>query len=277
MKYLALIILILFLLVGAGVAGIFLSKDSHSTDRVLFTITEGQGLVDIAKNLEDGGLIRQGLFFKAYVVLRGKAASLQAGSYFLSPSMNIPQVADKFFSGDIAKATITVPEGFTSEQIRERLDGTTQGDLSDLEEYEGYLFPDTYYIPYGATKEDIVKIMTDNFKRKTADLDITHEAIIMASILEREVITEEEKKLAAGLLWKRLANGWFLQVDVHMWTYRNKGLPLGPICNPGLESIVAALHPKESDYWFYISKPDGETIFQRTLEEHNYAKYKYLR
>lgn len=277
MKYLILLFLVLFLLIMAGLVGIYLPKDPDSQDNVFFTIAKGEGLREIAENLEKENLIRWSSLFKAYVILQGKAGSLQAGPYFLSSSMNAPEIIEKFVSGDIARAKLTLPEGFTFEQIRQRLEDVTEGPLLGLQEHEGYLFPDTYYIPYNATEDEIIKIMTDNFKIKTDGLEITPEIIIMASILEREVKTKEEKELAAGLLWKRLENGWFLQVDVHMWTYQNKGLPLKPICNPGLESILAALYPKDSQYWYYISKPDGETIFQKTLQEHNYDKHKYLR
>jgi len=272
-----LFLILTLLLVTIVLAGIFVPKESGYQDEVFFTVERGDGLREIAGKLEEEDLIRWSVLFKIYVTLQGKAGSLQAGSYLISPSMTIPEIADKFASGDIATAKVTIPEGFTSLQISQRLENIADDGLLELEEYQGYLFPDTYYIPYGATEKEIIKIMTDNFKNKTADLEITPEAVIMASILEKEVKTKEEKELAAGLLWKRLENNWFLQVDVYMWTYKNKGLPPKPICNPGLESILAALYPKDSEYWYYISKPDGETIFQKTLEEHNYAKYKYLR
>ena len=275
MKYFALLILLLLFLAGAAM--VFLPKDAGSEKEQLFIVGKGQGVRDIAKNLEKENLIWHSQIFKGYVLLQQKAGSLQAGPYFLSPSMNTAEITKKLVSGDIAKARLTVPEGFTSEQISQRLKDITDHDLACLKEYQGYLFPDTYYIPYNSTKEEIVKIMTDNFKQKTAGLEITPEIVIMASILEKEVKTKEEKELAAGLLWKRLENDWFLQVDAYRWTYQNKGLPLEPIANPGLESILAALYPKDSPYWYYISKPDGETIFQKTLKEHNIAIDEYLR
>ncbi|MEK7071677.1 MAG: endolytic transglycosylase MltG, partial [Patescibacteria group bacterium] len=75
----------------------------------------------------------------------------------------------------------------------------------------------------------------------------------------------------------RLKVGMPLQVDVAMWTYKNRGLPPAPIANPGLESILAALNPKASPYWYYLSKPDGTTVFSKTLAEHNLARAKYLK
>ncbi|KPJ71587.1 hypothetical protein AMJ50_01730 [Parcubacteria bacterium DG_74_3] len=173
---------------------------------------------------------------------------------------------------------------------------------------EGYLFPDTYQINRGETLETIVKKMLDNFDKKlTADLreeikiqeKSIFEIITMASLLEKEVKTPEEKKLVSGILWKRLANNIPLQVDATLNyitgektikvskedteidspynTYKYKGLPLGPICNPGLESILAAIYPEDSFYWFYLSIPGGETIFSKNYEEHNLAKAKYLK
>jgi UPF0755 protein len=99
----------------------------------------------------------------------------------------------------------------------------------------------------------------------------------MASILEKEVKTKEEKELAAGVLWKRLQIGMALQVDVAPETYQRRGLPDKAVCNPGLESIVAAVYPRASAYWYYLATPEGETIFSRTLQEHNIAKAKYLK
>lgn len=173
---------------------------------------------------------------------------------------------------------------------------------------EGYLFPDTYEIAKGETLESIVKKMLDNFNKKiTSDLrteiekqnKTIFEILTMASLIEKEVKNPEDKKLVSGILWKRLKNNMPLQVDATITyitgkkttkiskeetqidspynTYKYLGLPPGPICNPGLESILAALYPKESEYWYYLSTPDGQTIFSKTLKEHNYAKAKYLK
>ena len=121
----------------------------------------------------------------------------------------------------------------------------------------------------------------------------------MASLIEKEVKTPEDKKIVSGILWKRLENSIPLQVDATISyitgkkgdsvsieetkidspynTYKYKGLPLGPISNPGLESIIASIYPENSDYWYYLSTPEGKTIFSKTLEEHNIAKAKYLK
>ena len=141
------------------------------------------------------------------------------------------------------------------------------------------MFPDTYKIDYPATPEKLIRIALANFEKKVSgDLQKGNfkETIIMASILEREVRTYEAKQIVAGILWKRIREGWPLQVDVAMETYKSKGLPKEPICNPGLESIKSAVNYKDSDYWFYLSAKTGQTIFSKTFEQHKIAKAKYL-
>lgn len=180
-------------------------------------------------------------------------------------------------------------------------------ELYGLRNLEGYLFPDTYEIEHGDTLEEIVKKMLDNFDKKlTPELreeignqgKTISEIVTIASLLEKEVKTTADKKIVSGILWKRLKNDIPLQVDATITyitgkrtikiskedleidssynTYKYKGLPPGPICNPGMESILAAIYPTETDFWYYLSTPE-KTIFSKTLEEHNLAKQKYLR
>lgn len=274
-------------------------RDFNSNKETIFRVEKGWGSGDTAFNLEKDGLIWGSSFFRVYVFFLGMTGKLQAGSYFLSPSMNIHQIAKKISSGDIAKTMITIPEGFTAEKIYQKLKNITDADLPELKNNEGYLFPDTYEIPYGMEQSQIIKIMRDNLDKKTADLKITPEIIIMASILEREVQTKEDGEIVSGIFWKRLKSGIPLEScatiayikGVDQWrysyedtriespynTYLHFGLPPGSISNPGLKSIEAASHPKESPYWYYLSTPEGKTIFSRTLEEHNIAKVKYLK
>lgn len=173
---------------------------------------------------------------------------------------------------------------------------------------EGYLFPDTYEIKKGETLEEIVKKMLKNFDKKlTPDLreeikkqeKTIFEIVTMASLIEKEVRTPEDKKLVSGILWKRLENNIPLQVDATITyiigkktssisieetqidspynTYKYLGLPPGPISNPGLESIIASVYPESSQNWYYLSAPEGETIFNKTLEDHNKAKAEHLK
>ncbi|MFC1663631.1 endolytic transglycosylase MltG [Patescibacteria group bacterium] len=173
---------------------------------------------------------------------------------------------------------------------------------------EGYLFPDTYEVNKGAGIEEIITKTLENFDKKlTSQLreeiqkqnKSIFEIITMASLLEKEVVDLEDRKLVSGILWKRMENYIPLQVDCTITyitgkkttkvskeetqidssynTYLYRDLPLGPICNPGIDSILASIFPETSDYWYYLSTPEGENIFSKILEEHNIAKAKYLK
>ena len=274
------IILILFLLSFWVGQGIYLPKSSTSVEEKLFLVEKGQNLFQIGENLEREGLIKNEFFFGFYVLIKGGRAKLQAGEYSLTPSMNITEIAQKIISGEVAKMVVTIPEGFRVQQIEERLGLKLPG-----ENLEGFLFPDTYQFPLRASGEDVVKKMRDNFEKKftpyrneVSGAGLTpFQVVTMASLIEKEVKNKEDKELVSGILWKRFKSDMPLQVDAAMETYERLGLPENPICNPGLESIKAAVYPKSSEYWYYLSTPEGETIFSKTLEEHNYAKSKYLR
>lgn len=273
--YLIFSIFIIFIsfLIGVFIwAEIYLPKNFQLGEEKLFLVKKGQSVFQIAGNLEKDGLIKNKFFFNFYALLQGGEKKLQAGEYLFSPSMALSEIAKKIISGDIAKFVVTIPEGFTVKQIEEKLNLKLSG-----ENLEGFLFPDTYQFPLRVSGEEVLKKMRDNFEKKTANLKITREIVIMASLLEKEVRTVEDKKLVSGILWKRLEIGMPLQVDADKWTYENRGLPKSPISNPGLESIRAAIEPENSDYWYYLSTPEGETIFSKTLEEHNIAKAKYLK
>jgi UPF0755 protein len=172
---------------------------------------------------------------------------------------------------------------------------------------EGYLFPDTYQVQQGESLEGIVKKMLGNFAKKIAGFEneITRqqrtlfEVLIIASLLEKEVQTPKDKALVAGIIQNRLAIGMALQIDATVSyltgkkttqitkvdlaidslynTYKYPGLPLGPIANPGIESIEAALFPIQNPYFYYLSTPEGESVFSRTLTEHNKARAEHLR
>ena len=268
---------------------IFVPLGLNSQEEIIFSIKKGEGSRDIALNLEKQGLIAWASVFRLYVLTVGVSGNLQAGEYLISPSMNIPEIAQKFSKGEVIKVKLTIPEGFSAEQIKERLAGfpnIAEAELAFLDEKEGYLFPDTYYFSYNVTLDEALKAIEENFEKKiTQELKTEIEKqgktleqiIIMASLLEKEVKTKEEKELAAGVLWKRLKVGMALRVDAEMWTYQNRGLPPRPVCNPGLESIIASVYPRESGFWYYLSTAEGETVFSETLEDHNAAKYEYLK
>jgi len=170
---------------------------------------------------------------------------------------------------------------------------------------EGYLFPDTYEISKTETCEDVLNMMLANFGKKlTPDLRTeiknqnksVFDIVTTASLIEKEVRTLDDKKIVSGILWKRLAIGMPLQLDSTINyitnksdasakikdtkidspynTYKYAGLPKGPISDPGINSITAAIYPKKTNYWYYLS--DGKTIFSETLKQHNTARILYL-
>lgn len=305
MKYF-LAILIIILLSGFLVwFGIYMPKSPYSEEAATFLVKKGDNIERIGVNLQSQGLIRHKYFFIGYILYKNKTKEMKAGQYELSSSMNIPDIVEKLVSNDRIKKLITIIEGWTIRDINNYLrdkGGTVPSEL------EGYLFPDTYEIFPEDGIEKIVAKMRANFEKKlTPELreeivsqgKTIPEIVIMASMLEKEVKTFEDKKIVSGILWKRLESNMFLQVDATIIyltnrkttkilkeelkidsfynTYKYKGLPPAPICNPGLESILAAIEPQKSEYWFYLSTLEGETIFSQTLKEHNIAKEKYLR
>ena len=155
---------------------------------------------------------------------------------------------------------------------------------------EGYLYPDTYEV---LLDEAIVYQALSNFDEKLTD-DLRAEiekqertifdVIILASIIEKEVIDYEDKEIVSGILLKRLKHNMLLEVDStalypfsqNYDTYIVSGFPPSPICNPSISSIKAAIYPKETDYFFYLSAKNGETIFSRNFNEHIINKFKYL-
>ena len=288
---------IVFLVALFALYQVFIPLKRNVKDQV-FSIERGQGSWKIAQLLQKEGFIRSANFFEMYAVLTNSTNKLQAGTYVISPALSTFQIVRKLASGDVVRKRITVIEGWTIQDIAEYLgqEKVVSGkDILAFQNQEGRLFPDTYELPPGVTAAEVITLMTDNFKKKAGNVSANE--LIMASILEKEVKTLQDKKIVSGILWKRLKTGIALQVDATITyitkagkvssadlaidspynTYKRRGLPPTPISNPGLESIQAAVKPQESPYWYYLSTPKGETIFSRTLDEHNKAKQQFLR
>jgi UPF0755 protein len=205
------------------------------------------------------------------------------------------------------REVITIPEGWTVKDINAYL--KEKGVLVDGElspDLEGYLFPDTYEFFLDSTTTVIQQKFQDNLKDQLQKIGLNvseenlKQIVIMASLLEKEVKTLPEKRIVSGILWKRLESGMPLQVDATICyikqtdscipisasdkkidseynTYLYRGLPRGPICNPGADSILAAARPVSTPYWYYLSSNvSGETVFARTLDEHGQNIIKYL-
>lgn len=270
---------------GLAFIGIFLPQERKSSTEIVFSITKGEGSREIGYNLQKQGLIRFSPLFRIYVATTGVSFKLQAGDYLLSPAMSMFDIVQKFTTGDVIQERLTIVEGWNIKDIQDYF--TKKGYTIEISPaLEGYLFPDTYHISRTASNEEIIAMMRTNFEKKfnndlkqeTARQGKTiHDIVIMASLIEKEVQTLEDKKTVAGILWKRLSIGMALQVDAAPVTYQERGLPLNPIANPGLDSLKVSLYPQDSPYWYYLSTPEGKTIFSKTLEEHNIAKAKYLK
>jgi UPF0755 protein len=303
----------------------FIPKSLSSVEESSFNIKGGTGLKEIASELEKEGYISNDFLFVLYSFLTGNSKSIQSGHYKISPNMSIAKISKKFSTGDISREKLTIIEGWTIKDIIEYLENkdifkedienvlNSDGKLfnydflkDNLTSLEGYIFPDTYYVGQGEDLYDFLDLVFKNFKKKVDSELLTeierqgktlHEIIIMASLIEREVKSYEDKRLVSGVLWNREAIGMALQscstvtyltgkdnvpledtkIDSPYNTYLYPGLPIGPISNPGLDSIKAAIYPQESNYFYFLSTPTGETIFSRNLTEHNIAKARYLK
>jgi len=329
-------IFIIFLFAFAIVAVLYGLYEFYSpvggTGAKTIEIQNGESVKEIGKNLAEQSLIKSSFWFEIYTWLSEKQNKLQAGKYSISPNSSMVQIVDIISQGKVTENDIwvTIPEGFTQKQIKARLideglnvaqdlDRAVSGDfrqnhqfLSDAPQtasLEGFLFPDTYKFKEDASLQEILTKILDNFDKKlTSQMrqDIAgqnrsiFEIVIMASILEKEVKTPDDRKIAAGIFWKRVNDKYPLESDATLSyifgdtqarhtqeqtkidspynTYKYIGLPPGPISNPGSEAIEAAIYPQESNYYFFLTKPDtGEAVFAKTLDEQNLNKVKYLK
>ncbi len=309
---------------------IYVPKFFSSNQTIIYTAQRGMSDEEIARDLQKQRIIKNSIWFRFYATISRQDFKMQAGTYELSPSMSVAQIVRKFVLGDVIKNKITIIEGWNLKDIAQYLESKNIGSKKDFlnlvnqdfsREYdflkdkpqnlslEGYIFPDTYEISIGQKPEGLLKNILDNFNKKMTpelrkEISLQNKSIfqiiIMASILEKEVVSQEDKKIVSGILWKRIENNMGLNVDATINyitgkndaratindtkinspynTYKYRGLPLGPISNPGMDSILASIYQTRSDYWYYLSADgDGKTIFSKTLEEHNEARAKYLR
>jgi len=221
--------------------------------------------------------------------------------------LRIKDIETKLQELDLIKPNelLTAVENFNGYEYYDFLNPEEQKALTTP--LEGYLYPDTFFLdPLDFDLDSLIFQMLDNFEKKWNELDKTNskldnysiqEVITMASIIENEVFGEEDRRIVSGILWKRLESGWTigadatllyitedrtipaadLEIDSPYNTRKNLGLPPGPISNPSTSSIYAALHPTETEYWFYLTTLDtGEVIYATTNDEHNINRNKYL-
>lgn len=314
------LIFLIFLLSFFGVVFIWwkysiAAVDNQDKEIISFSINKGESVKDIATKLKNQDLIRDKIVFFTYVRFANLGKNIQAGNFILKRSMNALEIANELTHGT-SDVWVRILEGWRIEEIASEISKNIQipeNEFIKIAE-EGYLFPDTYLIPKDATAGAIVKIMEDNFHNKVTN-DIIEkgkqqgltisEIITLASIIEREVQDDNDRRIVAGILLKRLRQGWPLQADATIqyalgyqsfektwWkknltiedlqfnsiynTYLHNGLPPGPISNPGISAIKAVVDYQNSDYWFYISDSKGNIHYAKTQEEHQENIDKYL-
>jgi len=276
----------------------------------VFVVERGSGVRAIANDLKEQGLIRDPIAFFLLTKKEGSDTKIQAGDYKLSPSMNLSQILDELTHGTI-DVWVTIPEGMRAEEVADILEQSIpsydESWRQALVKEEGYLFPDTYLIPKETDVATVISIFKNNFNAKVQEAGLSDNpnldnAVIIASLIEREAITDDEKPTIASVITNRLRQGMALDIDATLqyakgkvgdkwWTvptaadkninspyntYRNPGLPPGPIGNPGIEAIKAAANPAASPYFFYIHDSTGQAHFAETLEQHNANVAKYL-
>ncbi|MEA1974105.1 MAG: endolytic transglycosylase MltG [Bacillota bacterium] len=329
-KFIFILIIALIFLSGCGVMEEFEEAvDITDETEYLVTIPKGASTTSIAKLLVEYEMIYNEFVFKTKVKELEYDGKLKAGDYKLSKSYDLEKIIKKLYDGDVYIETIqfTIPEGLELDEIvdvllkeniienREIFLDVYKQEMAnyelinnlDIVNYEGFLFPDTYVLKKGATDKEIVKIMLDRFVKlfdeetvkyiSDNDLDL-YELIVLASIIEREIMVADEQVIASSVFHNRLDISMKLQscatvqyviaerkalltnkdiaIDNEYNTYKYLGLPPGPICSPGEGSIRAAIYPADTDFLYFVRsyKNDNSHIFSTNLADHNKAKQK---
>jgi len=318
----AAIVLLIGVLLGLGVSS-HLSRPADRAGKAgVFVVEEGWTLGEVAVELERRGIISSPSLFRLWARIRDAGRSIRAGEYRLGPHMSPVQILDRLTRGAVISHPVTIPEGYTAEQIAATLEreglAPRDGfmalfrDRAFMEAHdlpgptlEGYLYPDTYQFARGVSSRSIAETMVRRFrevmeplKPRVAETGLSlREVVTLASIVEKETGRSEERALIASVFLNRLERGMRLDSDPtviygidgfdgnltreHLRTptpyntYKMRGLPPGPIANPGEAAIRAVLEPADSDYIYFVSRNDGSHQFSRTLSEHNRAVRTY--
>ncbi len=319
------------ILAGSLAAGWFLMDIQGFMARTLplpeegmaYTVAPGTTLKGLARDLHDRGVLEKPLYFVLAGRFQGKAGRLKAGEYLFLPGTTPQALLDQIAAGKVVRHRFTLVEGWTFHQVRKALEAKPQlahtlAGLDDAavmarlghpgEHPEGRFFPETYLFQKGAADVDILKQayalmekrLAEAWEKRAPDLPYRdpYEALILASIVEKEAALDEERPLIAGVFVRRLKLGIPLQadptviyglgegfkgpltrrhlrVDTPYNTYLHRGLPPTPIAMPGEASLQAALHPAAGDALYFVAKGDGSHKFSATLAEHNKAVRAY--
>lgn len=330
-RLLAVLLLLSVSFFGTGFAGLYLNwglKAPGGSKELLFTVPKGVSTAWVAAELHHRGIIRSPGVFCFYGYLHNFDKRIVSGTYRLSSDMPVPAIFELLTRGGQVRLRFTIPEGLTLNEIALRLErqgivrredflrAAAEGrfaypflpkGLKGPTRLEGYLFPDTYEVFPGISAAAVIDLMLRRFATVTEEINLAagaarqglslHQAVTLASLVEREAKLATERPLIAGVLYNRLRRGMPLQVDATVEyalgehrerilyrdlevaspynTYRVRGLPPGPIAAPGKASLLAVIYPQQTDYLYYVAKPDGSHAFARTLAEHNANKHRY--
>jgi len=287
------------------------------------TVEPGASIKGIARRLEQAGVVRSALYLQIHARLEGLATRLKVGEYRIEPGTTPRTLLDQIVAGQVVQHSLTVVEGWTFKQLRAamqahpRLRQTLAG-LDDAavmarlgyagQHPEGRFLPETYYFPAGTSDVDFLQRAYRALQRRLQaawaerapdlPLQTPYEALILASIIEKETGLPEERREIAGVFTRRLRKGMRLQTDPTVIyglgesfdgnlrradlrrdtpynTYTRAGLPPTPIALPGPAAIAAAVDPAPGDTLYFVATGDGGHVFSRTLREHNRAVRKY--
>lgn len=301
----------------AAIAVLILGLLFHAFDKpgalagpAIVVVPKGAGVSTIARLLVRHGIMRDAMVFEAGVLLTGNTAAMRAGEYEFPGHASARDIMDILRSGKTLVRRLTVPEGMTSVQVV-GLVGAAYGLAGDPGPIpsEGALLPDTYHYSYGDTRREMIgrmtramdQMLTNLWRNRAPNLPLTspHEALVLASIVEKETGKPDERALIAGVFHNRLKRKMILQSDPTVAygaalaegipervlgraltradlkrpgpynTYRNRGLPPGAIANPGRAALNAVLHPATTDALYFVADGSGGHVFAKTLDAHN--------
>ncbi|MCF4098088.1 endolytic transglycosylase MltG [Maritalea mediterranea] len=284
-------------------------------EETIFAVPQGAGVSTIARKLEDEGLITNSFIFRFGAVALDKDTELKAGEFRIAADSSMREILTELSEGRAIQYNVTIPEGFTSWQIVERLRAAEllTGEIENIPA-EGTLLPNTYNFERGATRQSVLDQMKEAHDEALAEIwenrdeglpiETPEELVILASIVEKETGLAEERPEVAGVFINRLNRGMRLQSDPTIIygitkgegtlgrglkrseidtktdynTYQIDGLPIGPIANPGIESMKAVANPAETDALYFVADGSGGHAFAKTYDEHraNVAKWRQI-
>lgn len=298
---------LLFIFIWACfILGIIFYTPTYPFGEKEIVIEPGIGVREIATILTKESIISHPYLFIIPIKFYGDEKKIKAGRYILRTNMSLNEVLKIIIKGRDVLERVTIPEGLTSKQIADIL--YNKGIISDKKSFlsivkkenlEGYLFPDTYYVPQNYGEENIIKMMVKRFEEKLPkdfneklkEIGLNErEVIILASLVEKEAKYSEDRPKIASVFINRIKKGMKLEscatiqyilgipkpnlsyedlkIESPYNTYLHKGLPPGPICNPGEASILAVLNPAKTDYLYFVVDKDGKHLFAKTYKEH---------